>query len=226
MKKQLLVVEDDTLMAEAVADYFTGKGWEVQAAGNGADALEIFGQEQFHLVLLDVMMPGMNGFTVCREIRRESDVPVIFLTARVLEEDRLNGYSMGADDYVVKPFSLPVLYARAEALVGRVWKSGFGRIRAGELSVDVRSHEVWKRGKPLRLPPKEYEILLFFLENPGRVYSRDQLLIRFWGYDFDGSERVVDSHIKKLRKALGDCGCVIRTVHKMGYRMEVRNEDE
>jgi DNA-binding response OmpR family regulator len=222
MKKQLLVVEDDTLMAEAVADYFTGKGWEVQAAGNGADALEIFGQEQFHLVLLDVMMPGMNGFTVCREIRRESDVPVIFLTARVLEEDRLNGYSMGADDYVVKPFSLPVLYARAEALVGRVWKSGFGRIRAGELSVDVRSHEVWKRGKPLRLPPKEYEILLFFLENPGRVYSRDQLLIRFWGYDFEGSERVVDSHIRKLRRALGDCGCVIQTVRKTGYRMEVR----
>ena len=222
MKKQLLVVENDTLMAEAVADYFTGKGWEVQAAGNGADALEIFGQEQFHLVLLDVMMPGMNGFTVCREIRRESDVPVILLTARVLEEDRLNGYSMGADDYVVKPFSLPVLYARAEALVGRVWKSGFGRIRAGELSVDVRSHEVWKRGKPLRLPPKEYEILLFFLENPGRVYSRDQLLIRFWGYDFEGSERVVDSHIRKLRRALGDCGCVIQTVRKTGYRMEVR----
>ena len=222
MKKQLLVVENDTLMAEAVADYFTGKGWEVQAAGNGADALEIFGQEQFHLVLLDVMMPGMNGFTVCREIRRESDVPVIFLTARVLEEDRLNGYSMGADDYVVKPFSLPVLYARAEALVGRVWKSGFGRIRAGELSVDVRSHEVWKRGKPLRLPPKEYEILLFFLENPGRVYSRDQLLIRFCGYDFEGSERVVDSHIRKLRRALGDCGCVIQTVRKTGYRMEVR----
>ena len=222
MKKQLLVVENDTPMAEAVADYFTGKGWEVQAAGNGADALEIFGQEQFHLVLLDVMMPGMNGFTVCREIRRESDVPVIFLTARVLEEDRLNGYSMGADDYVVKPFSLPVLYARAEALVGRVWKSGFGRIRAGELSVDVRSHEVWKRGKPLRLPPKEYEILLFFLENPGRVYSRDQLLIRFWGYDFEGSERVVDSHIRKLRRALGDCGCVIQTVRKTGYRMEVR----
>ena len=222
MKKQLLVVENDTLMAEAVADYFTGKGWEVQAAGNGADALEIFGQEQFHLVLLDVMMPGMNGFTVCREIRRESDVPVIFLTARVLEEDRLNGYSMGADDYVVKPFSLPVLYARAEALVGRVWKSGFGRIRAGELSVDVRSHEVWKRGKPLRLPPKEYEILLFFLENPGRVYSRDQLLIRFWGYDFEGSERVVDSHIRKLRRALGDGGCVIQTVRKTGYRMEVR----
>lgn len=221
MKKQLLVVENDTLMAEAVADYFTGKGWEVQAAGNGADALEIFGQEQFHLVLLDVMMPGMNGFTVCREIRRESDVPVIFLTARVLEEDRLNGYSMGADDYVVKPFSLPVLYARAEALVGRVWKSGFGRIRAGELSVDVRSHEVWKRGKPLRLPPKEYEILLFFLENPGRVYSRDQLLIRFWGYDFEGNERVVDNHIKMLRKAMERSKCSIRTFRKSGYCLEV-----
>lgn len=226
MKKQLLIVEDDPLMAEAAADYFKGKGWEVETAGNGPEALERFGQRQFHLILLDVMMPGMNGFTVCRKIREESDTPVIFITARVMEEDQLNGYSMGADDYVAKPFSLPVLYAKAEALIARSWKGGLSRRKAGELEIDVRSHEVWKSGKPVPLPPKEYEIFLFLLENPGRVYSREQLLIRFWGYDFDGNERVVDSHIKKLRKALGDCGCVIRTVHKLGYRMEVQNEKE
>lgn len=226
MERRVLIVEDDPLMAEAAADYFGGKGWLAETAGNGSEALERFGQKQFHLILLDVMMPEMNGFSVCRMIRKESDVPVIFITARVMEEDQLNGYSVGADDYVVKPFSLPVLYAKAEALTARVWKGGAGRLKAGDLEIDVRSREVWKRGEPVALPPKEYEMLLFFLENPGRVYSREQLLIRFWGYDFDGSERVVDSHIKKLRKALGDCGCVIRTVHKMGYRMEVRNEDE
>ena len=226
MKRKVLIVEDDYLLAEAAADYFNGKGWLAETAGNGSAALERFRQEQFHLILLDVMMPGMNGFSVCRKIREESDVPIIFITALVMEEDQLNGYSMGADDYVAKPFSLPVLYAKAEALAARVWKGDAGRLKAGRLEIDVRSHEVWKQKELVELPPKEYEMLLFFLENPGRVYSRDQLLIRFWGYDFDGSERVVDSHIKKLRKALGDCGCVIRTVHKMGYRMEVRNEDE
>ena len=226
MDRRVLIVEDDPLMAEAAADYFGGKGWLAETAGNGAEALERFGQKRFHLILLDVMMPEMNGFSVCRRIRKESDVPVIFITARVMEEDQLNGYSAGADDYVVKPFSLPVLYAKAEALTARVWKGGAGRLKAGDLEIDVRSREMWKRGEPVALPPKEYEMLLFFLENPGRVYSREQLLIRFWGYDFDGSERVVDSHIKKLRKALGDCGCVIRTVQRMGYRMEVRNEKE
>lgn len=224
MKKQLLIVEDDPLMAEAAADYFTGKGWSAEIAGDGAEALERFGQKPIHLILLDVMMPGMNGFTVCRKIREESDVPVIFITARAMEEDQLNGYSMGADDYVTKPFSLPVLYAKAEALIARSWRGSLGRRKAGELEIDVRSREVRKSGKPLPLPPKEYEILLFLLENPGRVYSREQLLIRFWGYDFDGNERVVDSHIKKLRKALGNCGCAIRTVHRIGYRMEVQDE--
>ncbi len=222
MERQLLVVEDDPLMAEAVSDYFEEKGWSVRTAGNGADALELFGRERFHLVLLDVMMPGMNGFTVCRKLREASDVPVIFLTARVMEEDKLNGYSLGADDYVAKPFSLPVLYAKAEALLGRVWGKAPGRLKAGSLEIDVGSREVWNRGEQVPLPPKVYEMLLFFLENPGRVYTREQLLIRFWGYDFEGNERVVDSHIRKLRKAVGDCGCVICTVHKSGYRMEVK----
>lgn len=173
---RLLIVEDDCLMAEGTADYFISKGWETDVAEEGDRALELLEQKSYHLILLDVMMPGMNGFSVCREIRKNSDVPIIFITARVLEEDKLNGYSMGADDYVTKPFSLPVLYAKAKALMGRI---------------------------------------------QGRIYSREQLLIRFWGYDFDGNERVVDNHIKKLRKAIGDCGCTIGTVRKSGYRMEV-----
>lgn len=222
MEWKLLIVEDDPLMQEAAADYFTGKGWNVCTADNGEEALELIRRHSFHLILLDVMMPGMNGFTVCREIRKNSDVPVIFITARVLEEDELNGYSMGADDYVTKPFSLPVLHAKALALLNRSRGGGLEKwIRAGTLEVNIRTHEVWNQKKPVLLPPKEYEMLVFFLENPGRIYSREQLLIRFWGYDFDGNERVVDNHIKKLRKATAGCGCTIQTVRKSGYRMEV-----
>lgn len=218
MKRRLLIIEDDFLMAEATADYFTGKGWDVKTKEDGISALELLQRQSFHLVLLDVMMPEMDGFAVCREIRRNSDVPVIFITARVLEEDMLNGYSLGADDYVTKPFSLPVLYAKAMALTGRV-QGDTPMLEMGRLKVDVKNHKVWNDGQLLSLPPKEYDMLLFFLENPGRIYSREQLLIRFWGYDFDGNERVVDNHIKKLRKAIGACGCKIETVRKAGYRI-------
>ncbi len=222
MELRLLIVEDDHLMQEVISDYFSSKGWKVQTADDGNRALEILETESFQLILLDVMMPGMDGFSVCRRIRRQSSVPVIFLTARVLEEDELNGYAMGADDYVTKPFSLPVLYAKSMALLGRVrGNADFHRLRLKELELDLRTHEVWLSGKMLALPPKEYEMLVFFLENPNHIYSREQLLIRFWGYDFDGNERVVDNHIKKLRKALGSFGTCIQTVRKSGYRMEV-----
>lgn len=222
MEWNVLIVEDDPLMREAVSDYFAGKGWQVREAGDGEQALELLGQDSFHLLLLDVMMPGMNGFTLCRRIREESSVPVIFLTARTMEEDELNGYALGADDYVRKPFSLPVLYAKAQALVSRARGGNLNwEIKAGSLRIDLNAHEVWNGEARIGLPPKEYDMLVFFLENRGRIYSREQLLIRFWGYDFDGNERVVDNHIKKLRKALGACGCVIQTVRKSGYRMEV-----
>ena len=217
---KLLIVEDDALMAEAVSDYFTAKGWEVSVRENGILALELLAQESFHLLLLDVVMPEMDGFALCRSIRESSDVPIIFITARVLEEDKLNGYALGADDYVTKPFSLPVLHAKAMALTGRAGKSS-PFLKAGDLKLDPVGHKVWNQGRLLSLPPKVYEMLLFFLENPGRIFSREQLLIRFWGYDFDGNERVVDNHVKKLRKAIGGCGCTIQTVRKSGYRMEV-----
>lgn len=222
MNRKLLIAEDDPLMQEAIADYFTGKGWQTQTARNGEEALELLARNSFHLALLDVMMPEMNGFTLCGKIRETSDIPIIFITARVLEEDELNGYALGADDYVTKPFSLPVLYAKALALLKRASAADTDqRMRAGELEIDLRAHQIWNKKIPVHLPPKEYEMLLFFLENPGRIFSREQLLIRFWGYDFDGSERVVDNHIKKLKKAIGACGCVIQTVRKFGYRMEV-----
>lgn len=201
MELRLLIVEDDRLISEAVADYFTSKGWNVETTEEGIRALELVKVRSFHLILLDVMMPEMDGFAICQEIRRDCDVPIIFITARALEEDKLNGYALGADDYMTKPFSLPVLYAKAMALTGRI--QGINAyVERGSLKVDMRSHRVWNHGLPLSLPPKEYEMLLFFLQNPGRIFSREQLLIRFWGYDFDGNERVVDNHIKKLRKAI------------------------
>ena len=220
MKWKLLIVEDDHLIAEAASDYFSSKGWEVETKADGVQALNLLQEKNVHLVLLDVMLPGMDGFGVCREIRKKCDVPVIFITARSLEEDMLNGYSLGADDYVTKPFSLPVLYAKAMALTGRVQKNPVF-LEAGGLRADLHSHKVTRFGEVLPLPPKEYAMLLFFMQNPGRIYSREQLLIRFWGYDFDGNERVVDNHIKKLRKAMGACGCSIETVPKSGYRLDV-----
>lgn len=220
MGQKMLIVEDDRLLAEAAADYFTGRGWSVYTEENGARAAALLKRESFHLILLDVTLPGMDGFAVCREIRKVSEVPVVFITARVLEEDELNGYSLGADDYVTKPFSLPVLYAKAMALTRRVRRSAVF-LETGSLKADVEGRRVWNRGELLALPPKEYEMLLFFMQNPGRIYSREQLLIRFWGYDFDGNERVVDNHIKKLRRAIGSCGCAIQTVRKSGYRLEV-----
>ena len=223
MERKLLIVEDDCLLAEAAADYFTGKGWRVETAEDGVKALELLRRKSYHLILLDVMLPGMDGFAVCRKIRKYSDIPVIFITARVLEEDKLNGYALGADDYVTKPFSLPVLYAKAMALTGRVQGINSFAELAG-LKIDVQSHKVFKNGELLPLPPKEYEMLLFFMQNPGRIFSREQLLIRFWGYDFDGNERVVDNHIKKLRKAVGSCGCTIETVRKFGYRLTVNEK--
>lgn len=224
MKPNVLIVEDDMLLAEAISDYFTAKDWQVDHAQDGEEAMDKFTENTYQLVLLDVMLPKKNGFTVCRQIREISDTPLFFITARAMEEDELNGYALGADDYVIKPFSLPVLYAKAVAILNRTrGNDAFRKIRKGNIEIDVRTHEFWVNGNPCLLPPLEYKILLFFLENPNRIFTREQLLIRFWGYDFEGSERVVDNHIKKLRKAIAGSNCVIQTARKVGYRMEVKS---
>ena len=222
MGMRILIVEDDRLLAEAVNDYFSAKGWQAEEAHDGNSALEMAVSGSWQMILLDVMLPGMDGFSVCRRIRETSDVPVFFITARVLEEDELNGYAVGADDYVTKPFSLPVLYAKVMAMMGRIrGERPEDRIQRGNVEVDLQTRKAFICGKEQSLPPKEFEMLLFFLENLKRTFTREQLLIRFWGYDFDGNERVVDNHIKKLRKALAGSSCVIHTVRKTGYRMEV-----
>lgn len=222
MGMRILIVEDDLLLAEAINDFFTLKGWQTGEAHDGNEALEMAESGSWQMILLDVMLPERDGFSVCREIRQSSDVPVFFITARVLEEDELNGYAVGADDYVTKPFSLPVLYAKVMAMMGRLrGERPADRIRRGDVEVNLQTRRVTICGEELSLPPKEWEILSFFLENPNRTFTREQLLIRFWGYDFEGNERVVDNHIKKLRKVLAGSSCIIRTVRKSGYRMEV-----
>lgn len=222
MKLKILIVEDDLLLAEAVSDFFEGKGWEAEQVHDGMTAVEKTEAASYQMILLDVMLPGMNGFEVCRKIRQNSDIPIFFITARVLEEDELIGYAAGADDYITKPFSLPVLYAKVMAMMARLrGERPMEKLKKGGVEMDLRTGQVMICGQKCEMPPKEYELLRFFLENPDRIFTRDQLLTRFWGYDFEGNERVVDNHIKKLRRFLQGSRCMIQTVRKTGYRMEV-----
>lgn len=222
MKLKILIVEDDLLLAEAVSDFFEGKGWEAEQVHDGMTAVEKTEAASYQMILLDVMLPGMNGFEVCRKIRQNSDIPIFFITARVLEEDELAGYAAGADDYITKPFSLPALYAKTMAMMARLrGERPMEKLKKGGVEMDLRTGQVMICGQKCEMPPKEYELLRFFLENPDRIFTREQLLTRFWGYDFEGNERVVDNHIKKLRKFLQDSRCMIQTVRKTGYRMEV-----
>lgn len=230
----MLLVEDDAGIREVIADYFSsrksipGAGDKqeedeitVISAGDGEEGLARIAEGGFDIVILDIMLPGMDGFSLCRKLRKDSAVPVIFLTARGQEEDRLKGYLLGCDDYVVKPFSLAVLYARVRALVKRA--RGMVLENAMELG-GVRLLPdrgiAYAGGEELALTPKEFALLRYLLENRGRTISRERILISVWGYDFEGSDRVVDNHIRKLRKKLGKYGKQIKTVIKKGYRMD------
>lgn len=221
---QLLLVEDDPQIREVIFDYFTEKGkgiCELHMAKDGYEGLHCIQRMEFDLVMLDIMMPGMDGFSLCREIRRNSIVPIIFLTAKNQEEDLLYGYQIGCDDYMVKPFSIAALYAKTMALLKRS-KGLLGEqiLQAGDIRLNTANFKVTVAEKEIQLAPKEYAILKFFLENKGQVLSRNMLLDHIWGYSYIGTDRVVDNHVKKLRKALGKSGSMIKTVITQGYRME------
>lgn len=221
---KVLLIEDDLQLQEIIRDYFTAKGAgtiELDCAAKGEDGLNYVQERDYDLVLLDIMLPGVDGFTICREIRRNSDVPIIFLTAREAEVDKLHGYGLGCDDYVVKPFSLAELFAKVNSLIRRA--KGMVRddqIIVGNISLDPYRGSVSVKGREVELTPKEYAVLKLLMENPGKILTRETLLVRVWGYDFDGNERVVDNHIKKLRRALGEGAEQIKTVIKSGYRLE------
>lgn len=221
---QLLLVEDDPQIREVISDYFSKKRKgvvELHMAKDGFEGLHFVQQQEFDLVMLDIMMPGMDGFSLCKEIRRKSIVPIIFLTARNQEEDLLYGYQIGCDDYMVKPFSIAALYAKVEALLKRA-KGLVGEqiFQAGKIRLNPVTYEVTAEGKEISLAPKEYALLKFFMEHKGQVLSRNTLLDHVWGFSYMGSDRVVDNHVKKLRKALGSSGSLIKTVITQGYRME------
>lgn len=224
MAFKLLLVEDDPEMREIISDFFTeksGGAFIISMAKTGEEGQQKYAEDEYDLVLLDVMLPEVDGFTICRELRKTSDVPIIFITARHSEEDRLHGYRLGCDDYVIKPFSLAELYAKVTALL----KRAKGMIRAevmvvGSIKLDPYRCIVMVNEDEVELAPIEFAILKILIENPGQVMSRDIFLTRIWGYDFDGNDRVVDNHIKKLRQALGDASSQIKTVFKKGYKLE------
>lgn len=223
MSCRILIAEDEPKLLEVLCDYFESKGVTPIPAADGAKALELARSEAFDGVLLDIMMPKLNGLSVCRELRKSSDVPIIFLTALSDEEDKLLGYELGADDYVTKPYSLAVLYAKLMALINRSRGhilSG-DLITAGPIRIRVSAQQVWVEEKPITLTPKEYSLLLCLVRNKGMVLSREQLLIKCWGYDYEGDSRAVDTHIKRLREKLGSAAGCIKTVIKSGYKLEV-----
>ena len=219
----ILLVEDDAQIREVIEDYFASKSKgeiQIYSAVDGNHGLEAVYEREYDLCMLDVMLPGTDGFEICRTIRRKSIVPIIFLTARNQEEDILHGYHLGCDDYLVKPFSLAELYAKAQALLKRAKGMVVSAdMVCGTIALNPANGTVRVRGEEVELPPKEYAILKYLMENVNRVIERELLLTRIWGYDYEGSDRVVDNHIKKLRKALGSAGSQIKTVITRGYKL-------
>ena len=219
----MLCVEDDSQIREIIEDYFTAKKeneFDITLAKDGLEAKNLLEENEFDIVLLDVMLPHLDGFSICRLIRKKSDVPVIFLTARTMEEDVLLGFETGCDDYVTKPFSLATLYAKCIALLNRAQGTVLSETSTiGKISINYNSMVVTVDGSNVELPPKEYELLAYLFKHKDWVISREALLNAVWGYDFEGGERVVDNHIKKLRKNLGSAGEQIKTVISKGYKI-------
>ena len=222
MNYKILIAEDESNLREILCDYFSSKGELPIAVGNGIRALELLNEHDFDAVLLDIMMPELDGLSLCRAVRKTNDVPIIFLTALSDEEDKLLGYELGADDYVTKPFSMSVLYAKTVALIKRNQKNVLAgdRMESGGITLELSERRVLAGGKEVALTPKEFSLLRCLMQNRNIVMSREQLLIKCWGYDYDGDTRAVDTHIKRLREKLGDHAGCIKTVIKAGYRLE------
>jgi len=230
--RRILVVEDEKAIREAVVAYLEREGYWVTPAADGADAVEVFGKHRFDLVVLDLMLPKLSGEDVCRRIRETSDVPIIMLTAKGEIEDRISGLELGADDYLVKPFSPRELVARVRALLRRAHvteEPQRDRLSYGALTIDVAGHKAFVDEQELDLTASEFKLLMTLSRYPGRVYSRMELVEKVLGYDFEGYERTIDSHVKNLRAKLGDDPrnpTFIYTVHGVGYRFEAPKEDE
>lgn len=219
---KVLVVGDEARMRKLVRDFLTVKGFLVVEAGDGEEAIDIFfEQKDIALILLDVMMPKMDGWEVCRTIRKYSQVPIIMLTARGEEQDELQGFSLGVDEYISKPFSPKILVARVEAILRRSSTMSQEVIDVGGIHIDKSAHQVLVDGKNVDLSYKEFELITYFAENQGIALSREKILNNVWNYDYFGDARTIDTHVKKLRSKLGDKGDYIKTIWGMGYKFEV-----
>lgn len=220
---KVLVVDDESRMRKLVRDFLTKAGYDVLEAGDGEEALEIFfKQKDIALIVLDVMMPRMDGWQVCREVRAYSAVPVIMLTARGDEQDELQGFQLGVDEYIAKPFSPKILVARIEAILRRSSRQNEeSTLKCGGIEIDKAAHQVFIDGQPVDLSYKEFELLSYFVENRGIALSREKILNHVWNYDYFGDARTIDTHVKKLRSKMGEKGELIKTIWGMGYKLEV-----
>ena len=222
---KILVVDDEARMRKLVKDFLANKGFSVVEAADGEEAVDVFFQDkEIALVLLDVMMPKMDGWEVLKTIRKYSQVPVIMLTARSEERDELQGFSLGVDEYISKPFSPKILVARVEAILRRSKGAVGDVLNVGGICIDKAAHQVTIDGKAIELSYKEFELLSYFVENKGLALSREKILNNVWNYDYFGDARTIDTHVKKLRSKLGDKGEYIHTIWGMGYKFEVSEE--
>jgi len=221
-KLKILVVDDESRMRKLVRDFLEREGYAVLEAGDGMEAMDIFYEEKdIALIILDVMMPHMDGWQTCREIRKESKVPIIMLTARSEERDELQGFELGVDEYISKPFSPKILVARVTAILRRTNAlASDDLLHADGIEIDKAAHMVKIDGKPIELSYKEFELLKMMMQNVGIVLTRDRIMDRVWGTDYEGESRTLDMHIKTLRKKLGEEGIRIKTVRNVGYVLE------
>lgn len=222
-KLKVLVVDDESRMRKLVRDFLVKQDFEVVEAEDGEDALnKFYEQKDIALIILDVMMPKINGWDVCREIRESSKVPIIMLTAKGEESDELQGFDIGADEYISKPFSPKILVARIEAILRRTNQLNEEEVlECGGIQIDKAAHQVLIDGKPVELSYKEFELLTYFVENRGIALSREKILNNVWNYDYFGDARTIDTHVKKLRSKMGEKGDLIKTIWGMGYKLEI-----
>ena len=220
---KILVVDDESRMRKLVKDFLTKKGFTVIEAGDGEEAVDKFFEEKdIALIILDVMMPKMDGWQVCREIRQYSKVPIIMLTAKSDEKDELQGFDLGVDEYITKPFSPKILVARVEAILRRSnVLAADDTMEAGGIELNKAAHEVLIDGKSVELSYKEFELLAYFMSNQGVALSRERILNNVWNYDYFGDARTIDTHVKKLRSKMGEKGDYIKTIWGMGYKLDI-----
>lgn len=219
--KNILIADDEPRMRKLVADFLKKEGYQIKEASNGREAVEaVKGKHPIDLVILDVMMPEMDGWTACREIRKRSSVPIVMLTAKSQETDEVFGFELGADEYVTKPFSPNILVARVNAILRRLEKQEESLLKFNGLEINLMGHLVSLDGEEIELSPTEYDLLQYLIKNKGLALSREQILSAVWGYDYYGESRTVDTHITRLRTKLGKESGLIQTVRGLGYRFE------